>query len=113
MEPLLRTLGQNPTWLEMEDLKLEVKNEKGKVELIDFLILMTRRLRDTNPAEEIKEAFQFFDRDGNGLLSTNELKNAMKLQELNDALIDQFVELADKDKDGHVNYEEFVNAMST
>ena len=37
----------------------------------------TCRMRDTDSAEELKEAFKVFDKDGNGFVSASELRHVM------------------------------------
>jgi hypothetical protein len=37
----------------------------------------TCRMRDTDSAEELKEAFNVFDKDGNGFVSASELRHVM------------------------------------
>jgi calmodulin len=36
---------------------------------------MARKLRDVDSEEEIKEAFKVFDKDGNGYISSAELRH--------------------------------------
>jgi calmodulin len=40
-----------------------------------FIGLMARKLRDVDSEEEIKEAFKVFDKDGNGYISSAELRH--------------------------------------
>lgn len=63
--------------------------------------------------QELVEAFEVFDRDGNGQIVAAELKYVMAEmgQELSDQQVDQMIEEADTDGDGQINYEEFVRVM--
>jgi len=36
--------------------------------------MMSRKMRDVDSEEEIKEAFKVFDKDGNGFISAAELR---------------------------------------
>jgi calmodulin len=49
----------------------------GTIDFPEFLSLMSRKMKDTDSEEEICEAFRVFDRDGNGLISIEELKHVM------------------------------------
>ena len=58
-------------------------------------------------------AFKMFDKDKNGYIEREELKQMMtKLGEkLTDSEIDEMMKEADTDKDGRVNYNEFLAMM--
>ncbi len=60
--------------------------------------------------EELIEAFNIFDRYGNGFTSAVELSHVMPYwdEKLPDEEVDEAISAADVDGDGHVNYEEFV-----
>ena len=68
----MRSLGQNPTEAEFNDMINEVDADgNGSIDFPEFL-MMARKMRDTNSEEEIKEAFKVFDKDGNGFISAAE-----------------------------------------
>lgn len=56
------------------------------------------------------EAFKFFDRDGNGYITAYEFKQVMENlgEQLNSDEIDMMIHEADRDGDGQINYEEFI-----
>jgi len=66
-----------------------------------------------NFEEEMKMAFKMFDKDENGYIEKDELKQMMaKLGEkLTDGEIDEMMKEADTDNDGRVNYNEFLAMM--
>ena len=61
----------------------------------------------------MKVAFTMFDKDKNGYIERDELKQMMtKLGEkLTDGEIDEMMKEADTDNDGRVNYNEFLAMM--
>ena len=63
---------------------------------------MNRRMEDTNTEEEMVEAFKVFDRDGNGLITFQELKLVMKQigENLTDKECMDIIEAGDRDHDG-------------
>ena len=64
---ILRALGQNPTPAEIQDIIAEVDTDgSGKMDLAEFMNMMAGSLRDTDKQEEVRSAFQFLDKDGNG-----------------------------------------------
>lgn len=74
----MRSLGQNPTEAELQDMINEVDADgNGTIDFPEFLTMMARKMRDTDSEEEIREAFKVFDRDNNGFISAAELKHVM------------------------------------
>merc|ERR1711924_505913 len=66
---VMRSLGQNPTEAELQDMINEVDVDgSGPIDFPEFLNLMARKMKDTDSEEEIKEAFKVFDKDGNGFI---------------------------------------------
>ena len=83
----------------------------GKISLDDFLQIMTGKMRESDAEEEIINSFKVFDTEGNGLIRSSELRNIMTT--LGDKLTDEEVDemIREADKDGYVDYEEFVRNM--
>ena len=113
---VLRSIGQNPTDAEVQDMINEVDFDgTGSIEFPAFLSMMAKKISDLYAEDEIREAFQFFDRDGNGYITRLELKSVMMNlgEKLTDDECDQLVEEADIDGDGQINYEEFYFLMAS
>ena len=111
---VMRSLGQNPTEAELQDMINEVDQDgSGTIDFPEFLTLMARKMQDSDSEEEIKEAFRVFDKDGNGFISAAELRHVMTNlgEKLTDEEVDEMIREADVDGDGQINYEEFVKMM--
>ncbi|XP_072461729.1 calmodulin-like [Notamacropus eugenii] len=112
---VMRSLGQNPTETELQDMINEVgANGKGTIDFPEFLIMMARKMRDTDREEEIRETFHVFEKDGNGYIGATELHHEMKNlgEKLTDEEVDDMIREADTGGDGQVNYKEFVQIMT-
>ena len=111
---VMRSLGQNPTEAELQDMINEVDADgNGTIDFPEFCTLMARKMKDTDSEEELKEAFRVFDKDGNGFISAAELRHIMTNlgEKLTDEEVDEMIREADIDGDGQINYEEFVKVM--
>merc|ERR1712087_256803 len=111
---VMRSLGQNPTEAELQDMINEVDADgNGTIDFPEFCTLMARKMKDTGSEEELKEAFRVFDKDGNGFISAAELHHIMTNlgEKLTDEEVDEMLREADIDGDGQINYEEFVKVM--
>ena len=105
---VMRSLGQNPTEAELQDMINEVDADgNGTIDFPEFLSLMARKMKDTDTEEELIEAFKVFDRDGNGFISAAELRHVMTNlgEKLTDEEVDEMIREADVDGDGQINYE--------
>nr|AAC68891.1 VU91C calmodulin [synthetic construct] len=111
---VMRSLGQNPTEAELQDMINEVDVDGNhQIEFSEFLALMSRQLKSNDSEQELLEAFRVFDKDGNGFISAAELRHVMTNlgEKLTDEEVDEMIREADVDGDGQVNYEEFVQVM--
>jgi len=124
---VLRSLGQNPTEADLQDMINEVDGTgyvcegmrygtgtlDGTLDFSEFLELMARRMKDTDPGEELREAFKVFDTDGNGFISPAELRHVLHQMgdPLTDEEVDDMILQSDLDGDGQINYAEFVKMV--
>ncbi|XP_046582448.1 calmodulin-A-like isoform X1 [Haliotis rubra] len=112
---VMRSLGQNPTEAELQDMINEVDADgNGNIDFPEFLTMMQKKLSSRSDSEEeVREAFKVFDKDCNGFISASDLKQVMNNlgEKLTDEDINEMIKEADHDGDGQVNYEEFVMTM--
>eukprot|EP00161_Ancyromonas_sigmoides_P026733 TRINITY_DN9399_c0_g1_i3.p2 TRINITY_DN9399_c0_g1~~TRINITY_DN9399_c0_g1_i3.p2 ORF type:complete len:182 (+),score=105.14 TRINITY_DN9399_c0_g1_i3:2-547(+) len=110
---VMRSLGQNPTEQELTDMINEVDDDgNGFIDFGEFLLMMARKMKDTDSEEELKEAFKVFDKEGHGFISAAELKHVMtNLAKLGEDDVDDMLATADPHNTGQVNYEDFVRLV--
>lgn len=121
----MRSLGQNPSESELQDMINEVDSDNnGTIDFpgmnipreyaaispltrmhTEFLTMMARKMKDTDSEEEIREAFKVFDRDNNGFISAAELRHVMTSigEKLTDDEVDEMIREADQDGDGKID----------
>ena len=68
--------------------------------------MMGKKMCEASTEDELKDAFRVFDRDGNGFISAEELRNVMTNlgEKLTDEEVDEMIFEADMDGDGQINY---------
>ncbi|KAM9294542.1 calmodulin-alpha-like [Gastrophryne carolinensis] len=106
--PVMRSLGQNPTEAELQDMINKVNADgNGTSDFPEFLTIMSRNMKDTDREEEIRDAFRLFDKDGNGYINAAELHLIMTNlgEKLTDEEVDEMIKEADIVGNGQVNYE--------
>jgi len=106
----MRSLGLNPTEAELK----EFTTEAGATLTFDQFTKYATKPLKTNPSEEeMREAFKVFDKDGQGFLSVAELRHIMSNlgEKLSKEELEELIKEADTNKDGLVNYAQFVKLM--
>ncbi|XP_066369148.1 calmodulin-like [Miscanthus floridulus] len=111
---VMKSLGQNLTGSKLQDMIMEVDADgNGTIEFPEFLNLMAHKLKDTDSEEEVKEAFEMFDKDRDGYISAAELRDMMANlgEQLTDEEVREMIQEADTNGDGFVSYDEFKQRM--
>ena len=88
--------------------------DDGTIDFNEFLSMMARKMSG-NFEEELKTSFKVFDKNSNGYIERDELEQMMiRLGEnLTEKEIDAMIKEADSDKDGRVNFKEFLAMMKS
>jgi len=103
--------------MKIKPKKKEARDEqRDRFEFVDFLTLLHRDLdQGPNDVDELREAFASFDETQNGHITTEQLKAAltqMGLEPMEEEEAEEIVKLADREKDGLINYEEFIKRIN-
>lgn len=82
----------------------------GKIDYSEFIGAMLH-LNKVQKEDHLFAAFSYFDKDGSGYITTEELHQACVKFGLGDIPLDEVMGEIDKDNDGRIDYSEFVDMM--
>ncbi|GMH26267.1 hypothetical protein Nepgr_028110 [Nepenthes gracilis] len=107
---IMSNLGQQVTEEELEVMIKEVDADgDGFIDLNEFIELNTKGVGHDEILENLKDAFKFYDIDGNGRITAEELLEVMKSLgdecSINDCK--RMISGVDADGDGTINFDEF------
>ena len=83
----------------------------GAISFIEFLQIIVDISSEVD--ESIKEAFEIFDRDGNGVIAVDEFTLMMQTlgAQLNDEEVNEIIREIDLDGDGKINLHGMMNLL--
>ncbi|XP_065655592.1 calmodulin-A isoform X2 [Hydra vulgaris] len=115
LDVVMKNLGHETSKEEIDTCLKEIDSDlDGELSFQEFITLMTRKLSNKAVSQELKEVFDFFDEDGNGSISSDELRDIMLKfgEDLTEEEIAEMIVEADFNGDGNIDYQEFVKMMS-
>ena len=118
---LVRSLNQNPTESEIEDMIKEIDPDNtGMLNFPDFVALILRRWRDVDGEEELLEAFKVLDKGGpkggsTGIIAEAELRHMVQNmgEKFSEQETEELLKKANPDQNGNINYEEFIRLLTS
>jgi len=111
---MARTIRPSAITLLLQKMISDVDDDgSGTIEYEEFLKMMTHKILNRDPKDEILKAFRLFDDDETGKISFKNLKRVAKElgERMTDEELQEMVDEADRDGDGEVNEEEFLRIM--
>ena len=103
-------LGQTPTDDEIYEMIKEVDSDgNGEIDFDEFLIVMSRKMKDTDTEEEFIRGFQVFDADSDEKISKDDLRALMKNlgEDISEEELDDMIKVATTEGTSTVNFDEF------
>ena len=79
----------------------------GEIDFDEFLMMMSKRMNETDHESEVKEAFEIFDREKSGYISHADLKHVMAQlgEKLTDEEVSEMLKEADTKERGKITWE--------
>ncbi|XP_077993810.1 calmodulin-like protein 4 [Glandiceps talaboti] len=110
----MRSLGTNPTIVEIKEYLKQYDKGDGKVHFDNFLIIMHKQLKAEDPSKEILEAFRRTDKQNRGFIIAKEFKHIMTSfgEKLTPKEADELLKEAGIPQNGFVKYEAFVKIFT-
>ncbi|CAI9260072.1 unnamed protein product [Lactuca saligna] len=108
----LNKVGSNLMESEIKELMDAADTDSsGTIEYGEFLAA-TLHLNKMEREENLLTAFSYFDKDGSGYITMDELQQACKDLGLSDTTqLDEMIKEIDQDNDGRIDYAEFTAMM--
>ncbi|KAD7478888.1 hypothetical protein E3N88_02024 [Mikania micrantha] len=108
----LKKFGSTLKDTEIRDLMdaADVDNS-GTIDYGEF-VAATIHLNKLEREEHLVAAFQYFDKDGSGYITVDELQQACTDHNMTDFLVEDIIKEVDQDNDGRIDYGEFVAMMT-
>ena len=97
---MMRSLGQNPTDAEVQDMINEVDVDgSGAMEFPEFCVMMVKKMAESDTENEVREAYRVFDKDRDGFISRAELRMIFSAlpERLTQEEIEEMLDAADDD----------------
>ncbi|KAL4281718.1 hypothetical protein GQ457_03G012670 [Hibiscus cannabinus] len=117
LREVLKTMGSSSSYSEDELKRVleDIDTDKdGFIDLSEFSALCRSSSDEVTAALELRDAFDLYDQDKNGLISTKELHLVLNRLGMKCSVDDcgRMIKSVDSDGDGNVNFEEFKKMMS-
>ncbi|MBA0585880.1 hypothetical protein Gorai_016641, partial [Gossypium raimondii] len=115
LRDVLKSMGSSITEEELKRVLEDIDTDKdGFINLSEFSSLFRSSSDEVTAALELRDAFDLYDQDKNGLISTSELHLVLNQLGMKCSVDDcaRMIKSVDSDGDGNVNFEEFQKMMS-
>ena len=93
---------------------MDLADGDGEIDFWEFATLMAHKMGDANPDATLSAAFNVFDEDGDGTISSEELLNVMRNmgESATEEDLQRVINMIDINGDGSVDYDEFARAVT-
>ena len=112
---VFQEMKYNVTEADLKDFINDVDPDGyGSIDFCEFLSLIIRKFKSTCYEDDLFEAFKVYDRDGDGFINSNELKEVLnKLgEDSSPEEIEHIIKEIDTKGDGMISFMDFLKAMT-
>ncbi|KAJ1956496.1 calmodulin-like 3 [Linderina pennispora] len=117
LDAVYEALGCQFTKAEIQEhMGMVGQDDNGTFTFEQFVQFMAHKYAgDKDDDTKLREAFNRYDKNGDGAISPEELRSAMLSlgEDVTEEEVNKMVEEADIDGDGHVSFEEFATIMKS
>merc|ERR1712165_442028 len=118
MQMIFKMIGLSVQKVLLEEALIEhgLDMEAAKIDFLAFCHISSKFMAEEDEEglrEELKEAFRIYDRDGQGFITTDVLKEILREidSELTEEDLDNIIEEVDEDGSGTLDFDEFQGMM--
>lgn len=111
---LMKSFGQELSHNELKDMIRHADADgNDEVDFTEFMALLTRQLKQNDITDELKSAFQLFDKNGDGFITKADLAPVMQTlgYDTSSEFLRKLINDGDRDRDGKISFVEFCNLM--
>lgn len=111
LELALIQLGERPSSSKIEAIINQIDTDgNGCIEIDEFLQALRKQLLNPREERELREVFSVFDKNGDGMISVDDLVVVMQSlgQKLSEADAQEMIREGDVDRDGLISFHEFI-----
>ena len=111
---VLRAMNQNFTDQQLKKIIASFDdNGDGEIDFEEFVSMMSQQESNMREVDELQEAFNVFDKDGDGTITASELERVMQAlgENVSRATIELMISSVDVNGDGEIDFGEFKQMM--
>merc|ERR1712083_437603 len=112
---VMKSLGQRPSDEELLKMVQDVSEDPvyHTIEFNEFLQLLSKQQRSGTTRDSLTDAFSIFDKDDDGYIPVHEMREILQSlgDKMTDKELDEMMKAASSDREGFINYEEFVTVL--
>ena len=97
--------------IDVEEIFRSIDTDKSGVINYTEFIASTMDQKIYLKEEKLYEAFKTFDKDGSGKISTDEVKQILKVENDDVQMVEEMIKSFDINNDGEIDYNEFLTMM--